>query len=129
MRRLFLISMENTLAEVGIRQFVFTTRKEALSHAATRPTWPIVQVVLGGLLCAYLMGWVQDFQRIRDLRAEPVPLAKVVITKQEAWERIHAPRARRRVSPQIRLTTIPSQLVTLAAIEPADATELVLNGM
>ncbi len=52
--------------------------------------WGLSQIVLAGLLVAYLVGMVQDFQRVRDLRAEPLPLSKIVITKQEAWQRIHA---------------------------------------
>lgn len=56
--------------------------------------WDVTQVVLAGLLVAYLVGMVQDFQRVRDLRAEPLPLSKIVITKQEAWQRIHAISAR-----------------------------------
>jgi hypothetical protein len=56
--------------------------------------WDLTQVVLAGLLVSYLVGMVQDIQRVRDLRAEPLPLSKIVITKQEAWQRIHAISAR-----------------------------------
>jgi hypothetical protein len=54
-----------------------------------RVWWGMTQLVLGGLLITYFVGMVQDFQRVRDLRAEPSSLAKVIITKHEAWQRIH----------------------------------------
>ena len=52
--------------------------------------WALTQIVLAGLLVAYLVGMVQDFQRVRDLRAEPSPLSKIIITKNEAWQRIYS---------------------------------------
>jgi len=52
--------------------------------------WALTQIVLAGLLVAYLVGMVQDFQRVRDLRAEPSPLSKTIITKNEAWQRIYS---------------------------------------
>jgi hypothetical protein len=53
--------------------------------------WTMTQIVLATFFAIYIVGAVQDFQRIRELRAEPSPLAKiVVITKNEAWQRIHA---------------------------------------
>ena len=52
--------------------------------------WALTQIVLAGLLVAYLVGMVQDFQRVRDLRAEPSRLSKVIITKNEAWQRIYS---------------------------------------
>lgn len=123
-----MVSMESTLADIEIRQFVFETRKESLPWIPVRPTWPIVQVILGGLLCAYLTGWVQDLQRIRDLRAEPVSLVKVVVTKQEAWERIHGPRTGRRSSASLH-PTVPTQLVTLTAIDSPEAAILSASEM
>jgi len=51
--------------------------------------WALTQIVLAGLLLTYLVGMVQDFQRVRDLRAEPSPLSKIIITKNEAWQRIY----------------------------------------
>jgi hypothetical protein len=54
-----------------------------------RTWWGMTQVVLGGLLLTYLFGMVQDFQRVRGLRAEPLALTKIIITKHEAWQRIH----------------------------------------
>ena len=56
--------------------------------------WALTQIVLAGLLLMYLVGMVQDFQRVRDLRAEPSPLSKIIITKNEAWQRIYARSAR-----------------------------------
>lgn len=52
--------------------------------------WALTQIVLAGLLLTYLVGMVQDFQRVRDLRAEPSPLSKIIITKKEAWQRIYS---------------------------------------
>lgn len=52
--------------------------------------WALTQILLAGLLVAYLVGMVQDFQRVRDLRAEPSPLSKTIITKNEAWQRIYS---------------------------------------
>ena len=54
-----------------------------------RPSRVLARLLLMGLLLAYLAGWVQDFQRIRQLRAEPSPPFKV-ITKYEAWQRIYS---------------------------------------
>ena len=56
--------------------------------------WAITQVVLAGLLLAYVVGVVQDFQRVRGLRAEPPVLSKIIITKNEAWQRVYAPSTR-----------------------------------
>ncbi len=56
--------------------------------------WALTQLALAGLLVAYLVGMVQDFQRVRDLRAEPPRLSKIIITKQEAWQRVRAFSAR-----------------------------------
>ncbi len=53
-----------------------------------RAAWVLGKLVLTGLLVTYLVGWVQDFQRIRRLTAEPTPPFKI-ITKYEAWERIY----------------------------------------
>jgi hypothetical protein len=54
-----------------------------------------VQVVVACLLAAYLVGWIEDFQRVSHLSAEPPPpLKKVVVTKNEAWERIYRSLAR-----------------------------------
>jgi hypothetical protein len=65
-----------------------------------RAWWGMTQLVLGGLLLTYLVGMVQDFQRVRDLRAEPSSLSKIVITKHEAWQRIH-PRPARSTAPEV----------------------------
>lgn len=50
-------------------------------------------IVTAGLLMTYLVGWAQDLQRLSRLEAEPSPPYKI-ITKQEAWQRIHPPVAR-----------------------------------
>lgn len=60
-----------------------------------RAIWGLSQVVLACVLAAYLVGWIQDFQRVSHLSAEPPPaLKKVVITKWEAWDRVYRPLAR-----------------------------------
>ena len=57
-----------------------------------RRWWGVLtHLALASLLAAYVVGMVQDFQRVRDLRAEPSALSKIVIiTKNEAWNRIYA---------------------------------------
>ena len=64
---------------------------DAPANVAVSPRawWGMTQFVLGGLLLTYLVGMVQDFQRVRDLRAEPSALSKIIITKHEAWQRIY----------------------------------------
>jgi hypothetical protein len=53
--------------------------------------WALSRIVLAGFFLVYLVDMVQDVQRVRDLRAEPSPLAKIiVISKNEAWQRIYA---------------------------------------
>ncbi|HSB73740.1 MAG TPA: hypothetical protein VLT62_30815 [Candidatus Methylomirabilis sp.] len=58
-----------------------------------RAGWVLGKVALAGLLLMYLVGWAQDFERVRRLQAEPVPQF-TVISKYQAWERIYrfAPR-------------------------------------
>jgi len=56
--------------------------------AGLRSGWFLGKLVLTGLLITYLVGWVQDFQRVRRLEAEPTPPPKIT-TKQEAWQRIY----------------------------------------
>ena len=73
-------------------QTVLGTPKDAPAIVAVTPKawWPLTQIVMAGLLVTYLVGIVQDFQRVRDLRAEPSPPSKIIITKNEAWQRIHS---------------------------------------
>ena len=80
--------------------------------AVPRHAWrSLTQIVLAGFFATYIVGAVQDFQRVRELRAEPPPLAKiVVITKNEAWKRIHSRAARPRgwdVSARLALRRLP----------------------
>lgn len=65
-----------------------------------RPGWVLGKLVLTGLLLTYLVGWVQDFQRIRRLEAEPTPPSKV-ITKYEAWQRIYPRPANKLARPAV----------------------------
>ncbi len=53
-----------------------------------RAGWILGKLVLAGLLATYLVGWMQDFQRVRRLTAVPTPPFKI-ITKYEAWQRIY----------------------------------------
>jgi hypothetical protein len=67
----------------------------APQFSPARAVWGFSQVVLACLLAAYLVGWIQDFQRVSHLSAEPPPpLKKVVINKWEAWDRVYRPVAR-----------------------------------
>ncbi len=59
-----------------------------------RAAWALGKFVLAGLLLMYLVGWAQDFERVRRLEAEPAPPLKV-ITKYQAWERIYRAPTRR----------------------------------
>lgn len=60
-----------------------------------RAGWVLGKLVLSGLLVTYLVGWIQDFQRIRRLEAGPTPASKVItISKNEAWQRIYSRPAR-----------------------------------
>ncbi len=85
-----------------------------------RPGRILAKLVLVGLVLTYLVGWVQDFQRIRRLEAEPTPPSKV-ITKYEAWERIY-PRTvqllRRPVSEPVVVGT-PGHPVLLGEVDGA----------
>jgi hypothetical protein len=47
------------------------------------------KLLLASFLALYLVGWAQDLQRLSQLEAEPSPPSKV-ISKYEAWNRIHA---------------------------------------
>ena len=55
-----------------------------------RPRWALGKLLLAGFLLIYILGWVEDFQRIRRLEAEPTPPSKI-ITKLQAWQRIYRP--------------------------------------
>jgi hypothetical protein len=72
----------------------------------------MTQLILGGLLLTYLVGVVQDFQRVRDLRAEPSSLSKIIITKHEAWQRIY-PRPTRPTSTTLAAAGRPGTTDTL----------------
>jgi|MudIll2142460700_1097286.scaffolds.fasta_scaffold290000_1 hypothetical protein len=55
-----------------------------------RAGWILGKLTLAGLLATYMAGWVQDLQRLNQLEAQPTPPFKV-ISKQEAWQRVHRP--------------------------------------
>jgi len=52
------------------------------------------RLVLGGLVAAFLIGLVQDAVRVASIQAEAESARVIVISKEEAWLRIH-----RRVRP------------------------------
>jgi hypothetical protein len=87
-RRQLAMSMEFTLARADS---VFLSPPHHPTSVAMPPrAWrPLAQVALTGLVLAYIYWMVQDFQRVRNLQAEPSTSPKVVITKNEAWERIY----------------------------------------
>jgi hypothetical protein len=88
-RRQFAMSFEYTLPRIDT---TLVKLQDAPATLAVEPQrwWALTQIVLAGLLVTYLVGMVQDFQRVRDLRAEPSPLSKIIITKNEAWQRIYS---------------------------------------
>ena len=53
-----------------------------------RAGWILGKLTLAGLLVTYMAGWIQDLQRLSQLEAQPTPPFKV-ISKTEAWQRIH----------------------------------------
>ena len=87
------MSIEYTLSNIDT---ALGRLSDAPATLAVQPQrwWALTQLALAGLLVAYLVGMVQDFQRVRDLRAEPLRFSKIIITKQEAWQRVHALSAR-----------------------------------
>lgn len=87
------MSIEYTLVQFEIA-LANPANQPATMAVSTRTWWSLCQIALGCLLLTYLMGCFQDFQRVRDLRAEPSLSPKVTITKREAWARIHPRHAR-----------------------------------
>ena len=98
------MSIEYTLAEFELSLARISLRP--VTVAVPSPGWwSLTQIVLGGLLLTYLLGWVQDFERVRDLRVEPSLSPKVIITKNQAWERVYSRKAR----PRALATAVPSR--------------------
>ena len=87
------MSIEYTLVQFEIA-LANPANQPATMAVSTRTWWSLSQIALGCLLITYLVGCFQDFQRVRDLRAEPSLSPKVIITKREAWARIHPRHAR-----------------------------------
>lgn len=79
--------IENTISPAEVR-LGLPSAPTPIQKMPLRPGWVLGKLVLTGLLLVYLAGWLQDFQRVRGLEAEPTPPSKV-ITKYEAWERIY----------------------------------------
>ena len=87
------MSIEYTLVQFEIA-LANPANQPATMAVSTRTWWSFSQIAFGCLLLTYLVGCFQDFQRVRDLRAEPSLSSKVIITKREAWERVHPRHAR-----------------------------------
>ena len=87
------MSIEYTLVQFEIA--LANPANQPATMAVSTRTWrSLSQIAFGCLLLTYLVGCFQDFQRVRDLRAEPSLSSKVIITKREAWERVHPRHAR-----------------------------------
>ncbi|HEX7629887.1 MAG TPA: hypothetical protein VF431_06075 [Candidatus Methylomirabilis sp.] len=87
------MSIEYTLVQYEIA-LANPANLPATMAVSTRTWRSLSQIALGCLLLTYLVGCFQDFQRVRDLRAEPSLSPKVTITKREAWDRVHPRNAR-----------------------------------
>jgi len=87
------MSIEYTLVQFEIA-LANPANQPATMAVSTRTWWSLARIAIGCLLLTYLVGCFQDFQRVRDLRAEPSLSSKVTITKREAWERVHPHHAR-----------------------------------
>ncbi len=87
------MSIEYTLVQFEIA-LANPANQSATMAVSTRTWWSLSQIAFGCLLLTYLVGCFQDFQRVRDLRAEPSLSSKIIITKREAWERVHPRHAR-----------------------------------
>lgn len=81
---------ESAISEAQISGFQdFPAARNPLA-LPLRAGWILGKCVLAGLLLMYLVGWAQDFARVRELKAEPAPPLKI-ITKYQAWQRIYRP--------------------------------------
>jgi len=94
--------MPNAMIVTGMR----SNQPKAL--AARRPLtfllhagWILGKLTLAGLLLTYMAGWVQDLQRLTLLEAQPTPPSKV-ISKREAWQRVHKRSLQEPFSPLLR---------------------------
>jgi hypothetical protein len=96
----------DTISEHGEASLASSASADRWLGLRCRSGWFLGKFLLTLLLLTYLIGWVQDFQRIRRLRAEPTPPYKI-ITKYEAWGRIHR-----------RLTRIPLRPSPALARQP-----------
>jgi hypothetical protein len=77
------------------------------------PSWGwFSRILLGGFLVAAVIGWVQDIHRVSALRAELRTAPVIVITKEEAWLRLHPRPAHTRV----RGATIRSGAIPIPAV-------------
>lgn len=92
--------IETTIDEAEVSLTASPAANRPLAVRLRRPGWVLGKLVLTGLLVTYLVGWVQDFQRIRRLEAEPTPPSKV-ITKYEAWQRIYPRPAKKLARPTV----------------------------
>ncbi len=118
------MSLEFTLAGLEFSLFQNTHRTVTVT-AQSLSWWPITQIILASLLAMYLVGWLEDFRRVRDLKAEPSSTQKVIIiTKNEAWERIHPRRAHARLW----ATAVPARRQEIARTDPPVDDGVMLTG-
>jgi hypothetical protein len=111
------MAIDITPTDMSFR-LVAARQEWTLPHAAPRPHRGGIWALLIGVVICYGIGLVQGVQRIHGLRAELRPLTKVVITKQQAWERIHPTRLARRVPGKTGVwATAPSLPVLDRALE------------
>jgi hypothetical protein len=67
-----------------------TLRRQLPLTRLLQAGWILGKLTLVGLLVTYMLGWVHDLQRMTQLEAQPThPLKVIVISKQEAWQRIY----------------------------------------
>jgi hypothetical protein len=84
------MTMENTLSRLDS----VLVNSPPVSFDRTSQSWGwSTRLLVGGLIVASLIGWAQGVHRVAVIRAELGPDPVVVITKEEAWLRIH-PRLR-----------------------------------
>jgi hypothetical protein len=75
-------------------EYTLSQMEAVLGNSAKRPglqaSWGwCTRLVLGGLVAAFLIGLVQDAVRVASIQAESESARVIVISKEEAWLRIH----------------------------------------
>ena len=83
------MAIEYTLSQL---ESVAVSAAGEIGQGARTWRW-CTRLLIGGMMVAFLIGWMQDICRVAAIRAEPASARVVVITKEQAWLRIH-PRLR-----------------------------------